>query len=192
MYQPHEGLEKSLRLTNFWACCAAMTLPQMTVMWPRDQITDLHLDDTYGHRAQHSSILSFLPAFWRAQTPKWFLNMIVRRGLSAAKYLTRVLSTRATAILSSVGIPTTGEISGVYDGQWKGSGDLFSSICPTTGETLATVRTASPEELHEALDRTREAYIQFRSNSFSHILHFTVTSHSAVDRCACTPSWWTP
>ena len=95
--------------------------------------------------------------------------MIVRRGLSTAKRLTRVLSTRASAILSSVGIPTTGEIPGVYDGQWKGSGDLFSSICPTTGETLATVRTASPEELHEALDRTREAYIQFRSNRLSHI-----------------------
>lgn len=101
--------------------------------------------------------------------------MIVRRGLSTAKRLTRVLSTRASAILSSVGIPTTGEIAGVYDGQWKGSGDLFPSICPTTGETLATVRTASPEELHEALERTREAYIQFRSNRL--ILHFTVISH---------------
>jgi aldehyde dehydrogenase family 7 protein A1 len=106
--------------------------------------------------------------------------MIVSRGLSTAKRLTRVLSTRASTILSSVGIPTTGEISGVYDGQWKGSGDLFSSICPTTGETLATVRTASPEELHEALERTREAYIQFRSNRLPHILHFTVISHLAV------------
>ena len=115
--------------------------------------------------------------------------MIVRRGLSTAKRLTRVLSTRASAILSSVGIPTTGEIPGVYDGQWKGSGDLFSSICPTTGETLATVKTASPEELHEALGRTREAYIQFRSNRLPHILHFTVISHSAVVRCTCTPSW---
>ena len=89
--------------------------------------------------------------------------MIVRRGIPATKRLTRVLSTRASTILSSVGIPTTGELSGVYDGQWKGSGDLFSSICPTTGETLATVRTASPQELHDTLERTREAYIQFRS-----------------------------
>ena len=122
-----------------------------------------------------------------------YLKMIVRRGLSTAKRLTRVLSTRASAILSSVGIPTSGEISGVYDGQWKGSGDLFSSICPTTGETLATVRTASPEELHEVLERTREAYIQFRSNRLPpHISHFTVISHSAVDRCTCTPSWRTP
>ena len=118
------------------------------------------------------------------------LKMIVRRGLSTAKRLTRVLSTRASAILSSVGIPTSGEISGVYDGQWKGSGDLFSSICPTTGETLATVRTASPEELHEALERTREAYIQFRSNRLlPHISHLTVVSHSAFDRCTCPPSW---
>jgi aldehyde dehydrogenase family 7 member A1 len=98
--------------------------------------------------------------------------MIVKRGLPAAKRLTRVLSTRASTILSSVGIPTTGELPGVYDGQWKGSGDLFSSICPTTGETLATVRTASSEEVHDALERTREAYIQFRSNRLPPILHF--------------------
>jgi hypothetical protein len=106
--------------------------------------------------------------------------MIIRGGLSTAKRLTRVLSTRASAVLSSVGIPTSGEISGVYDGQWKGSGDLFSSICPTTGETLATVRTASPEELHEALQRTREAYIQFRSNRLLHI--FAFYSHISLGR----------
>jgi len=115
--------------------------------------------------------------------------MIVRRGLPSVKRLTRLLSTRASAILSSVGIPTAGELSGVYDGEWKGSGDLVSSVCPTTGETLATVRTASPKELHDALERSREAYIHFRSNRLPPILQFTVITHSAVDRCACTPSW---
>ena len=114
--------------------------------------------------------------------------MIVRPGLLSAKRLTRTLSTRASAVLSSVGIPTTGELAGVYDGQWKGSGDLVSSICPTTGETLATVRTASPEELHDALERTREAYIHFRSNKLA-AYYFTVMSHPADCRRARTSPW---
>lgn len=76
--------------------------------------------------------------------------------------LARLLSTRASTILSALNIPTTGEISGVYDGEWKGSGDVVKSVCPTTSEVLAHVKTASSEELHTALQRTREAYIHLR------------------------------
>ncbi|KAG6835492.1 hypothetical protein H0H93_000877 [Arthromyces matolae] len=75
---------------------------------------------------------------------------------------TRRLSTRASTILSALDLPTTEEITGVYDGQWRGSGDIFSSVCPTTGETLAHVRGASPQELHDAIARTRDAYTFFR------------------------------
>ncbi|KAF8240959.1 NAD-aldehyde dehydrogenase [Tricholoma matsutake] len=78
-------------------------------------------------------------------------------------YLTRGLSSRASTILSSLGISTTNELSGVYDGQWRGSGEIITSCCPTTGETLARVKTATPQELHEALGRTREAYRMFRN-----------------------------
>ncbi|RDB23697.1 Alpha-aminoadipic semialdehyde dehydrogenase [Hypsizygus marmoreus] len=78
-------------------------------------------------------------------------------------HLARGLSTRASTILSALDISTTEELLGVYDGQWKGSGDIFTSVCPTTGETLARVKTATPQELHEALARTREAYTVFRN-----------------------------
>jgi len=88
--------------------------------------------------------------------------MLTRPSLVSKRCLTRLLSTRASNILSSLGLPTSGEISGVYDGQWKGSGDVMHSICPTTGETLASVRSATPAELEEALARTREAYTYFR------------------------------
>ncbi|KAG5639746.1 hypothetical protein H0H81_000026 [Sphagnurus paluster] len=89
---------------------------------------------------------------------------VAKRAVSTLSrgHLARHLSSRASAILSSLDISTTEEISGVYDGQWRGSGDIYSSICPTTGETLARVKSASPEELHEALARTREAYTIFR------------------------------
>jgi aldehyde dehydrogenase family 7 member A1 len=105
----------------------------------------------------------------------------------------RGLSSRASTVLSALDIPTTPtELPGVYDGEWKGSGDVFQSVCPTTGEVLAHVKSvkflftacrfllglfffltqvgfgggnlqASPAELHGALERAREAYVYFRS-----------------------------
>lgn len=39
----------------------------------------------------------------------------------------------------------------------------MTSVCPTTGETLAHVKSASPQELHEAIGKTREAYKTLRS-----------------------------
>jgi aldehyde dehydrogenase family 7 protein A1 len=77
--------------------------------------------------------------------------------------VTRAVSTRASKILSSLGISSEGEVHGVYDGQWRGSGEIMVSTCPTTGEELAHIRTASGAELREAVERTREAYMVFRS-----------------------------
>ncbi|KAJ6511341.1 NAD-aldehyde dehydrogenase [Mycena vitilis] len=89
--------------------------------------------------------------------------IVSRRVLRAALGSSRSLSTRAANVLSALDIPTTGEVCGVYDGEWKGSGDVISSVCPTSGEVLARVKTASPEELHTALAKTREAYKFFRN-----------------------------
>lgn len=44
-------------------------------------------------------------------------------------------------MLGALDIPTTPtELPGVYDGEWKGSGDVFQSVCPATGEVLANVK----------------------------------------------------
>lgn len=44
-------------------------------------------------------------------------------------------------MLGALDIPTTPtELPGVYDGEWKGSGEILQSICPTTGEVLAHVK----------------------------------------------------
>jgi len=121
--------------------------------------------------------------------------LLARRSLRNAALLSRhcrLLSNRASAVLSALDIPTTAtELPGVYDGEWKGSGDVFQSVCPTTGEVLANVKSvrnlagmcaqlnarrgqsvclpsstlpqqASPTELHDALNRTREACVHFR------------------------------
>jgi hypothetical protein len=55
----------------------------------------------------------------------------------------RGLSSRASAVLSSLDISTSTELSGVYDGTWKGTGDILESICPTTGEVIARVKSVS-------------------------------------------------
>ncbi|KAJ7747925.1 succinate-semialdehyde dehydrogenase [Mycena maculata] len=89
--------------------------------------------------------------------------IVPRRVLRAALSTTRSLSSRAANVLSALDIPTTGEVCGVYDGEWKGSGDIVKSVCPTTSELLAHVKTASPEELHTALSKAREAYVFFRN-----------------------------
>ncbi|CAL1709896.1 unnamed protein product [Somion occarium] len=90
--------------------------------------------------------------------------MLSRRTLTVVhKASSRALSTRASTILQALDIPTSNEIPGVYDGTWKGEGELFESLCPTTGEVLARVRSASPQELQLALEKSKEAYKFIRS-----------------------------
>lgn len=117
---------------------------------------------------------------------KGIIMFLIKRTVSSfgSAYLTRQLSTRATPILSSLGISTTNEISGVYDGRWRGSGDVISSVCPTTGEILARVKTATPQELHEAIARTREAYTFFRSKHETCLLDQTWLNASLYIRCS--------
>ena len=57
----------------------------------------------------------------------------------------RALSTRASTILQALDIPANEELPGVYDGSWKGSGDVLESVCPTTGEVIAKVRSVSKD-----------------------------------------------
>lgn len=58
----------------------------------------------------------------------------------------RSLSSRASTVLAALDLPVTSdEIPGVYDGEWKGTGDVFKSVCPSTRETIAYVRSVRME-----------------------------------------------
>ncbi|GJE93404.1 NAD-aldehyde dehydrogenase [Phanerochaete sordida] len=92
--------------------------------------------------------------------------MISRRTLARARSAhvrARGLSSRASAVLGALDIPTAQEVPGVYDGTWAGSGEVLESVCPATGEVLARVQGASPQELQAAIEKSREAYHFFRS-----------------------------
>lgn len=103
----------------------------------------------------------------------------LRRIPAASKASVRHLSERASTILTALDIPLATELPGVYDGTWRGSGDILESVCPTTGELLARVQSvrqlhltipsnafivdqASPREFHEALDKSKEASLFLR------------------------------
>ncbi|GAA6050904.1 hypothetical protein JCM3770_002524 [Rhodotorula araucariae] len=77
----------------------------------------------------------------------------------------RTLSTRAAAVLGSLNLPTSGEpLAGVsYGAGWCGSGPLQTSRNPATGETLGQVRTASLEDVDNALKAARGAYLGWRN-----------------------------
>lgn len=67
--------------------------------------------------------------------------MMLSRTVARPALLRRFLSTRASAVLSSLDFPgPLSDLPGVYDGSWKGSGPVITSTCPTTGEVLANIR----------------------------------------------------
>ena len=72
------------------------------------------------------------------------LSLLSTRGTRRLLQRTRSLSTRASQILSSLDITPGTVVSGVYDGQWSGSGEILQSRCPTSGEVLAEVASVSP------------------------------------------------
>lgn len=76
-------------------------------------------------------------------------NTALRSSIASAKAAMgvangRALSTRATQVLSAIGLPTNDQvIPGVFDGTWGGSGEVIETKCPATGEVLARVQTVS-------------------------------------------------
>ncbi|KAH8829146.1 NAD-aldehyde dehydrogenase [Flagelloscypha sp. PMI_526] len=95
-----------------------------------------------------------------------YANMFLRSRAAVARIAlprstpsARALSSRASLVLDRLGLLTTsGEHFGVYDGEWKGSGPLMVSQCPSTGEVLGRVRSATAQELDQLLDKSEEAF----------------------------------
>jgi aldehyde dehydrogenase (NAD+) len=59
-------------------------------------------------------------------------------------------------VLISLGLQETN--SGVFSGEWCGSGKLLESISPINGEVIARVRTATPEDYEQTVQRAQEAF----------------------------------
>ncbi|CAO3639850.1 unnamed protein product [Cunninghamella blakesleeana] len=91
------------------------------------------------------------------------LNTQVRRTLlqfvgsqSATRTFASSTYEKHRDILEQLGLQKTGN-KGVFDGEWKGNGDLIASINPVNNQVIAEVVQGTPQELDVALDRVAEA-----------------------------------
>jgi aldehyde dehydrogenase (NAD+) len=62
----------------------------------------------------------------------------------------------AAAILKRLGLASINP--GIFDGEWRGSGEILQSFSPNDGSLLAEVRTATPEEYERAAQRASAAF----------------------------------
>src|SRR6266581_2250073 len=68
---------------------------------------------------------------------------------------------RAATPLTRLGLNQTNP--GAFCGQWLGSGKLLKSVSPIDGQTLATVRTATPAQYQRTVKRAQEAFRQWQN-----------------------------
>ncbi len=69
-------------------------------------------------------------------------------------------SATTAALLKKLGLRANNP--GVFCGEWAGSGKPLPSVSPIDGSTLATVRTATPEEYERTARRAQAAFEQWR------------------------------
>ncbi|XP_050529094.1 putative aldehyde dehydrogenase family 7 member A1 homolog [Daktulosphaira vitifoliae] len=50
------------------------------------------------------------------------------------------------------------ENDGVYDGKWKANGNLITSMCPSNGQPIATVRTGNKEDYERCVSNALKAW----------------------------------
>src|SRR5688500_2715423 len=53
--------------------------------------------------------------------------------------------------------------SGVFFGEWRGSGPVTEQRSPIDGQVIGSVRSASPEDVEEAITVAQEAFHRWRS-----------------------------
>ena len=66
-----------------------------------------------------------------------------------------------SAILKKLGLKA--ENSGVFDGEWGGSGPILKSISPIDGKALGSVRTATAADYERAVQRAQAAFQAWQS-----------------------------
>ena len=65
------------------------------------------------------------------------------------------------ATFKSLGLETVN--SGVFDGEWRGSGKLLQSFSPNDGSLLGEVRTATANEYERAMQRAVAAFEKWKT-----------------------------
>ncbi|XP_066253846.1 alpha-aminoadipic semialdehyde dehydrogenase [Euwallacea similis] len=83
----------------------------------------------------------------------WKSVIFARTMASKAQYL---VNDSKYSFLSELGIAESN--SGVYDGQWKGSGKVVQSICPSNGRIIAEVKEGSLADYEACIKASQKAW----------------------------------
>src|SRR4026209_856616 len=63
-------------------------------------------------------------------------------------------------VLEKLGLTDVND--GVFDGEWRGGGNVIEKISPIDGKMLARIRTASDEDYKVAIERAHNAFLKWR------------------------------
>jgi aldehyde dehydrogenase (NAD+) len=88
-------------------------------------------------------------------------NTSLKRGVNETKRNGAAATGSRRDILRRLGIAETN--SGAFCGEWSGSGKILESVSPIDGEVIARVRTATPEEYEQTIERAQEAFRKWQS-----------------------------
>lgn len=89
--------------------------------------------------------------------------MISRQRIVMAKIVSKVTvkNNSKSAALKALGITKVN--SGVFDGDWRGSGELLQSYSPIDGLLLGVVRTATADDYERAMQRASAAFEKWKT-----------------------------
>ncbi|CRK91225.1 CLUMA_CG004907, isoform A [Clunio marinus] len=80
------------------------------------------------------------------------------RAMSSSRYL---IDNENFSFLKQLGLERVNK--GVYNGEWKGNGEIVKSIDPATNEVIAEVQTGNIHDLEECLNTANDAFKQWRN-----------------------------
>src|SRR6266852_303000 len=90
-----------------------------------------------------------------------FARIRSRRGKPVARARKKLRPDSHSNVLRKLGLES--DNSGVFCGDWLGSGKALQSISPIDGRMLATIRTATVEQYELTVRRSREAFQSWQS-----------------------------
>jgi len=85
-----------------------------------------------------------------ALTQRWMLSNV--RHMSSGL----LINEPKYQFLKDLGLQDVND--GVYDGKWKGSGEVVTSLCPANGQPIAQVRTGNLQDYEDCVKAAEEAW----------------------------------
>ncbi|XP_051168268.1 putative aldehyde dehydrogenase family 7 member A1 homolog [Leptopilina boulardi] len=90
-----------------------------------------------------------------------YQNLLKKISPTNMQFTRSLVNDSKYGFLKQLGLST--ENPGLYDGNWGGTGKIIESISPASGEVIAKIRESTPEEVANAITKSRKAWPQWAS-----------------------------